>query len=158
MDFSIEEVGEDRYDEMSDVICRTLRESSSKDYPAEVIDTICNVFRPDNMKNVFGGHYVVAAIREGVIVGTGCLCTNVVNPPYRIIGLFILPTEHGNGVGKRIMQVLEAKAKQNNYSCIELESSIAAAPFYNKLGYEYVTNELQLRGLRGDYYHMRKTL
>ncbi|WP_019772457.1 GNAT family N-acetyltransferase [Streptococcus sobrinus] len=55
-----------------------------------------------------------------------------------ILGLAVLPDYQNQGIGKRLMQALEAQAKSRSYAFIRLHSSAqrqSAHAFYRKIGY-----------------------
>jgi len=68
--------------------------------------------------------------RDGSIVATGALVGN------EILGVFVKPEDQGQGLGKRIMSELEARAKSKGFSEIVLSVSLPSRSFYETLGYE----------------------
>jgi len=48
----------------------------------------------------------------------------------------VMKTERGTGLGRLIMQAMEAKAREQNYDALKLNAQTHAQRFYEKLGYE----------------------
>jgi predicted GNAT family N-acyltransferase len=59
----------------------------------------------------------------------------------------VLSKSRGTGAGKLIMDKIEQYAKQNNYSALKLNAQTQAIPFYNKLGYEIISEEFMDAGI-----------
>jgi GNAT superfamily N-acetyltransferase len=124
--------------EVSDLIIKTLREVSIKDYSAEYIENLIQRMQPENiLKRAEHTHfYVVCAVDR--IVGCGAI------GPFwgktdesSFFTVFVLPDHQGRGIGRKIIETLE---KDEYYLCakrIEIPASITAVPFYIKMGYTY---------------------
>jgi GNAT superfamily N-acetyltransferase len=143
----------ERYRELPELICRSIRQSAIvRDYGSEIAENICAVYNPETIGGVLEDAHVIAVEREGTYIGTGCL------KGFFVTTVFVLPSEHGRGIGRAIMKSLEMEAIRRGLREVELHSSISAAPFYERIGYEYVLRELQDGGNRGDHFHMKKLL
>lgn len=59
----------------------------------------------------------------------------------------VLSQSRGTGAGKLIMDKIEQYAKQNNYSALKLNAQTQAIPFYDKLGYEIISEEFMDAGI-----------
>jgi len=65
----------------------------------------------------------------------------------RIGNLFVLGNSHKKGVGKKLVELLEKEAKNQNSKEIKIRSSIYAVPFYQKMGYKKTTGVRNLHNL-----------
>ena len=124
--------------EVSDLIIKTLREVSIKDYSAEYIENLIQRMQPkDILKRAEQTHfYVVCA--EDRIVGCGA-----VGPFWgktdesSFFTVFVLPDHQGRGIGRKIIETLEKDEYYLRAKRIEIPASITAVPFYIKMGYTY---------------------
>lgn len=73
---------------------------------------------------------------------------------------YVHPDFSGLGVGKKLIQYIESKARAENVDYFAMDSSVTAMPFYKKMGYEVVSEgEHTLNnGMRMKCYKMRKDL
>ena len=124
--------------EVSDLIIKTLREVSIKDYSAEYIENLIQRMQPENiLKRAERTHfYVVCA--EDRIVGCGAI------GPFwgktdesSFFTVFVLPDHQGRGIGRKIIETLEKDEYYLRAKRIEIPASITAVPFYIKMGYTY---------------------
>ncbi|HLD81238.1 MAG TPA: GNAT family N-acetyltransferase [archaeon] len=53
----------------------------------------------------------------------------------QVTGVFVKVSQHGKGIGKKLMEKVEGKAEKKGVKKVFLYSSIYAVPFYEKLGY-----------------------
>jgi GNAT superfamily N-acetyltransferase len=81
--------------------------------------------------NRVANQFYVAVIEERV-VGTGMIDL----AKGKIDAVFVIPEYMERGVGRALMAHLEALAIDAGLSDISLESTLNAAPFYRKIGYE----------------------
>ena len=66
----------------------------------------------------------------------------------RIGNLFVLGNSHKKGVGKKLVELLEKEAKNQNSKEIKIRSSIYAVPFYQKMCYKKTTGVRNLHNLK----------
>ncbi len=115
---------------VSDLICRCLREVNSNDYPPDIIKHLLNEFSVTNLpKWLQKMNDVIVIVNEEQILGTASLEGN------RIRSVFVLPNEHGIGLGSKLMNYLEDLALNKGLSTIVLDSSLSSLGFYLKRGY-----------------------
>lgn len=113
-----------------EIIKRNLIEINSKDYAKEIINGMCNRFTPDRMIENAKKRDIYVAEFNGELIGTASLENNV------IYGVFVDVNYHRRGVGRKLMSIIEDKAKGNSVNLIP--SSITSQNFYYELGYKYV--------------------
>ena len=127
------------------LITRNLREVNSRDYPAEYIDA--NVRSHDRsviLDRIRNTHMYVACENDAV-VGCGAIQGYYGSKTESVLlTIFVLPELHGRGIGRMIMQALEADAYALRAGRIEISASITACAFYRKLGYAYKGGERKL--------------
>lgn len=127
----------------------------------------------------YPGHYCLEAVRffanyhseQAILQDAREGCTLVLDRAGRILGtgtlvgdeikrLFIEPGLQRHGLGRLIMQRLEAKAMSLGIGTVRLDASLPAKAFYDSLGYATL-EETFLRvenDRRLDYFRMHKTL
>jgi len=115
----------------------------------------------------FVNHHSDAAILEDARQG----CTLVLEKAGRILGtgtllgdeikrVFVEPGLQKHGLGRLIMQRLEAQASLLGVVTVRLDASVPAKQFYDRMGYATVERtSLEVEnGRRLDYFKMRRTL
>ena len=130
---------ESQAEDVSKLIQRNLKEVNSKDYPEEFIKLLMKDFTPARMIERAKKQFIYVARDNKKIVGTGALENqgNVDNPAYYCVAMFVLPEYHGQGIGRRLLAVVEAKAIEIGAEKLILRSAIGAPGFYLKMGYTY---------------------
>lgn len=68
----------------------------------------------------------------------------------------VFPHHQKKGIGQLMVSASEEFSRSNGYSEIVLSARVPAVPFYEKLGYEVVSDLYQEVGI--DHYKMRKVL
>lgn len=129
---------EDDAVDVSELIVRTLSVSNSKDYPPEEIERLSAQFTPEYVIQRANLTHFYVFCEAGVIVGCGAI------GPYwgsetesSLFTIFVLPEYQGKGIGRRIIETLEADEYALRASRIEIPASITACAFYRKLGYSF---------------------
>jgi GNAT superfamily N-acetyltransferase len=134
---------------VSGVIVQCLREVNSHDYPNDVIARMCAHFSPERISQLAEERQVFVAVENETVVGT------VSRDGNKVFTMFVQPGMIGRGVGRRLMQHIEALAAGEGYDFMETGASITAHGFYQRLGYVDVrTSETEF----GFNYILRKTL
>ena len=124
--------------EVSALITKTLRITNSKDYSPEYIEKDVAQFTPEKViERASWTHFYVFCDGER-IVGCGAI------GPYwgsetesSLFNIFVLPEYQGKGVGRKIIETLEADEYALRAKRIEIPASITACAFYRKMGYDY---------------------
>lgn len=97
----------------------------------------CFVYEDDQTGNILG--YVEAEAYESIYS----------DPGLNVLGLAVFPSAQGCGIGRQLMERIEALAQTHNYAFIRLSSAShrkEAHAFYERIGYE--GNRMQKRFLK----------
>ena len=128
LDIRIFKAGDEK--EISNIICRNLREVNKKDYTKEIIESLLKDYTPKKVLEKSKQGKFLLAIQNGRIVGVGRFYKGV------IYDVFVLPEKHKKRIGTIIMESLEDEAKHKKFDKIKIPSSKTALNFYKKLGYK----------------------
>ncbi|GEO69203.1 hypothetical protein LAC03_11130 [Levilactobacillus acidifarinae] len=120
------------------LVARTLRESNSKDYSGEYIEKdvqrLSAKFFIEKSKQT---HFYVFC-DQNQIVGTGAI------GPYwgsetefSLFDIFVSPDHQGQGIGRLIIETLEADVDFKCAQRIEIPASITGLGFYRHMGYDF---------------------
>lgn len=123
---------------VSDVIATTLSVSNRKDYSPEFIaENIRSHSAEVIRKRAEESHFYVA-VDGKIIIGCGGITGywGSTEESY-LVSVFVLPDYQGKGVGKMIIEALEADEYFLRAWRTEVGSSLTAVNFYRKMGYEY---------------------
>lgn len=117
---------------ISEVVITALAESNARDYPPEVIASVQANFGPQQVLELMAVREVLVADFEGRVLGTASLDGDVVRT------VFVAPAAQGQGVGRRLMERVEALAREGGVEVLRVPSSITAEGFYAGLGFSVV--------------------
>ncbi|CAI8742294.1 GNAT family N-acetyltransferase [Pseudomonas soli] len=120
---------------ISRIVITALRESNSQDYPAEVIAQVEQSFSPAAVSAMLDSRMVFVAVNQNELLGTASLDGEVVRT------VFVAPTHHRTGVGKRLMEAVHTAAIRAGVTALRVPSSVTAQGFYARLGYHKVRDE-----------------
>ncbi len=118
------------YERTSDVIVRCLTEVNIRDYGEEHIARMLPTFAPNNLPTWFNGAETFVMTCDNDVVATGTLRGSEIQT------VFVDPSKHCMGYGKRLMRHLENAAKDRGISEITLRSSLTSKSFYESLQYQ----------------------
>lgn len=123
---------------VSQLIRTTIEISNKKDYPAELMDELIRTETPEHVLGRAGWTHMYVIEDGEKIVGCGAI------GPYwgkedesSLFTIFVLPEYQGKGVGRKIMETLEADEYFLRARRIEIPASITGVPFYLRMGYHY---------------------
>ena len=128
---------EDDAQAVSDLIIRTLRITNTRDYSPEDMEALAERMQPaDILQRASWTHMYVACSEDDGVIGCGAI------GPYwgkedesSLFSIFVDPSHQGRGVGRAIVEALEADEFGKRAHRIEIPASITAVGFYRKLGY-----------------------
>lgn len=125
-------------DEVSQVICTTLKISNSKDYSPKELEIFLTELTPEKLwERALQGHFYVVCDGEK-IVGCGDISPFWGSKTESILlTIFVLPEYQGKGIGRQIIQTLEQDEYALRAERIEIPASKSGVDFYRKLGYDY---------------------
>lgn len=119
---------------VSALIHETMQISNSRDYPPELLRGI----PPEKVIERSGWtHFYVVEDGERII---GC---GAIGPYWgkedesSFFTIFVHPDYQGRGIGRRIVETLEADEFALRAKRIEIPASITGLPFYQKMGYTF---------------------
>ncbi len=123
---------------VSELIITTLRVSNTKDYPPDMLEELVLHMQPaDILQRASWAHFYVAE-EEGKIIGCGAIGAYWGKKDESILlTIFVLPECQSRGVGKKIVETLEADEYALRAKRIEIPASITGLPFYRKMGYDF---------------------
>ena len=130
---------------VSALIIHTMRVSNAADYPADMLEALIQHQRPEDVLTRAGWTHFYVAEDAGEIIGCGAI------GPYwdrqdesSLFTVFVLPERQGQGVGRAIVEALEADEYALRARRIEVPASITGLPFYRRMGYEYKNGVVKL--------------
>lgn len=118
--------------ELCAIIKRNLVEVNSKDYPSDIINSMCDLYTPNHIIQMAKERNIYVAELNGNIIGTASLDKNI------ICTVFVNTDYHRHGVGRKLISFIEDSANKNSVKTIQIHSSLTSLNFYYALGYLYV--------------------
>lgn len=132
MEYLIRTATPDDATAISQVVLLALAESNARDYPPAVIASVQANFGPEQLRGLLAAREVLVAEEAGCVIGTASLDGDVVRT------VFVAPGAQGLGVGRRLMEQVEALARERGVAVLKVPSSITAEGFYAGLGFQAV--------------------
>jgi GNAT superfamily N-acetyltransferase len=135
----IEKFQESQAEEVAKLIKRNLLETSSKYYTSDYVTSLVDNFSPAQILEKARTQYIIVVIEDAKVIGTGTLANfgNSEMPSYYGTAIFVAPEFQRKGIGRQIMQKVEAKALEMGADKITVRAARNARVFYEKLGYIY---------------------
>ena len=119
------------FNDVFDVIHKTIEENYPKYYPKSAVEYFHNHHSIENMKKLMPNEFTLVLTDNNKIIGTGTLFGN------EIKRFFILPEYQGKGYGKKLLAELEKNIDKNKFDEFTLASSLGAVDFYQRNDYVY---------------------
>lgn len=116
---------------------RAVRQLCASHYSPEQIEVWSESPPPESYLRLFATHCALVAEESGQPLGYGILDRQT----GELIALFVEPAQAGRGIGKRLMEGLEAMAADEHFPRLYLYSSLNAADFYRAMGFVAVRDE-----------------
>jgi GNAT superfamily N-acetyltransferase len=116
-------------DELAQLISRTLRLCHTQDYGAERIEAMVARHTATALLELSRRRCILLALDGSRIIGTASLERNW------IYAVFVDPDLQRHGVGTRLMQELEKRARESAFSRLGVYSSVSAVQFYERVGF-----------------------
>jgi len=114
---------------ISTIIIAALRQTNARDYPAHIIAQVEHSFSPCAVLGLLAQRQVLVATLEGEVMATASLDRDTVR------SVFVHPSSQGTGLGRQLMQRVEATAADAGVELLRVPSSITAEGFYSALGF-----------------------
>lgn len=143
----IRECKKEDLEELSNIVTRNLLEINAKDYGEEMMREHAKSFSKENIANSLKNREkVYVALKNGELIGTAGIEESWSKEPgvYYILTVFVKPENHGQGIGRRLIERVEEHAKSINVKKLIVPASITGNEFYYKLGYKYKDNKKEL--------------
>lgn len=141
-----------------DPLCRLIEEtieiSYSKVYPPRAVVFFKSFHAPDKIRERSRTGQILVMEQGGRLVATGSRVED------EIFAVFVHPACQQGGLGKQLMQALEAAARADGQDQSVLSISLPSRRFYESCGYE-ITEERSRDlgdGQRLDFWKARKSL
>ena len=126
-------------EETSRMIAAALRKTNGPDYPEEEIEELAAFYSPAGVLRRAEETHMYVGCEDGAVIGCGAISGyNGSETESYIMTLFVQPDCQGRGVGRKILETLEADEIFQRAERVELSSSITAHGFYKKMGYTYI--------------------
>ncbi|MCI8956007.1 MAG: GNAT family N-acetyltransferase [Eubacterium sp.] len=123
---------------ISRLIVRNFLEVNSKDYGIEAMKELAQSHDADWVRRIAGYAHMYVFERENQVIGVGSISSFWGSETESILlTVFVLPEFHGKGIGRLIINTLEADELFTRANRIEIPASITAVEFYRKLGYDF---------------------
>lgn len=123
---------------VSHVICTTLDVSNRRDYAPAFIEEHIRKHTPERVAASARDAHVYVACDGDAIIGCGAISGywGSTEESY-LSSIFVLPDHQRRGVGRRIVEALEADAYFRRAWRTEVGASLTAVPFYLRVGYVF---------------------
>ncbi|MCK9319933.1 GNAT family N-acetyltransferase [Methanoculleus sp.] len=122
--------------EISTLIRNTLEKVNSKDYSKEIISYLKRKNFKKEVEKKIEEREGYVAIENEIIIGSVFLKDN------RIGWVYVNSNFLGKGIGKKLMILIEEKAKKKGLKKVVLNPTKTALKFYEKLGYKKIKQEI----------------
>lgn len=141
------------FKEVHELILLTIDTLNSKDYSPETIKIMKAWQNEESLKKKFTEGTYYLALDNTKVVGIGGLVKDEIST------MFVLPNYGRQGIGRKILEMLEEKAKVLGIKKLSLGSTISAHEFYAKCGYKTIKRAIhKLDGNDFEAYEMEKSL
>ena len=126
---------------VADLIGTTLSVSNSKDYPPEYIKENIESHSAQVIEDRANESHFYVAVDGDTIIGCGGITGywGSTTESY-LVSIFVLPEYQHCGIGRKIIETLEADEYFKRAWRAEVGSSLTAVDFYRRLGYQYKSN------------------
>ncbi len=130
---------------VSRLICRNFLEVNSRDYGIAEMEKRAAEYTPRKVAQIAGYAHMYVFEQQRQIVGVGAISSYWGSETESILlTIFVLPQLHGKGIGRRIIETLEADILYRRAVRVEIPASITAAEFYRRFGYDYKNGRKEL--------------
>jgi GNAT superfamily N-acetyltransferase len=133
------------------VLRRSIQECCAEDHrnDSAILDTWLGNKTPQTVAGWLASpsNYTLVAERDGEVVGVALL-----TQAGKLSLCYVVPEAQGHGVGKALLDGVEAKARDWGIGMLKLHSTAAARDFYARNGYINAGREKSCYGLECDFF------
>jgi predicted GNAT family N-acyltransferase len=101
-------------------------------------------------------HFLASRIEDSTATPIGTARLRIVDGKAKAERVAVLDARRGEGIGRKLMQSIEARARGLGLEVIALNAQVAVIPFYERLGYQAFGPVFDEAGI--DHRRMSKTL
>jgi GNAT superfamily N-acetyltransferase len=112
------------------LIAVTMRQSNSTDYPSDRLEALIAYFTADKLGALAEERDCLVAVSRHQVVGTAARDNE------ELVTFFVRPDWQRRGVGTRLLEQLERRARELGLERLHVEASITGAGFYERRGYQ----------------------
>ncbi len=132
-------------EEVARIVATTLRITNSKDYSEAYIEGDIQRLTPAFFIQKATQTHFYVFIEDNEIVGTGAIGPYWDSKvEYSLFTIFVHLAYQGHGLGRHIIETLEADVYFKHATRVEIPASITAVNFYRKMGYDFKGGNAQL--------------
>lgn len=117
------------------LVARTIETSYAGVYCRSAIDHFHGHHSAEQIRKDAADGFTLVAEHAGLLVGTGTVAGE------HIGRMYVAPEHQGRGLGRRILDALEQRARDDGRESVYLGASIPARTFYERLGYGLVRED-----------------
>ena len=129
---------------------KEVQPAETRQYSEVELQVSLNEYFSKNLENE--QFVAVLAVFDGEIIATSGLCFFQITPGFTLIdgreayilNIFTLPKWRGNGIGKRIFELILQEAIGRGYKRIALHATDEGRPMYEKFGFKLSGDEMTL--------------
>lgn len=107
-------------------------------YAPEVLAAWLASPAPASLYQLLAGGWGTVAVEDGQLLGYAVLDADA----GEVEAIFVAPEQHGRGIGRHLLETLEANARAARIGRLFLSASLNAVPFYRAMGFTAVREEL----------------
>ena len=122
-------------EQISALIRNTLLISNSLDYDMKIIQNLSRQYSPDHLLDMAIRRRMYVHITNSAIDGTISLKGDT------IYAFCVVPDKQNSGIGSRLLEFIEEKAKAAGVRTLSVDASLTAKKFYSDHGYRSVRKE-----------------
>ena len=117
-------------------------EGAAKEYYSQPdVDAFVAFVRSPRYADLLLGNHAVTAWIELEMIGTAAWSPGEgMSPTARILAVFVRPLFTGEGIGRLLVDHVEAEAHAAGYRALEVSATLNAVGFFEQLGYRVVRN------------------
>ncbi|MEX3842826.1 GNAT family N-acetyltransferase [Paraburkholderia sp. BR10882] len=113
-----------------DIRKTSVHAACAKHYPKAALSAWVDGTPTDKWAGVVESDFYVA-VDQGSVVGTGMLTLE----SGQVDAIFVRPSHMGRGIGRKMLDFLEALAADQGLGAMRLDATLNAAPFYRSCGW-----------------------